>query len=440
MKKTKPGDKPETQPAGAPPSGKESAKERKRPVARPLEYYIARLESAKAEAMPRILKSIDKFDRKEVLEKLSAFLSAASSIDALRNSHDAFVHYGAESVPYLETIAANPEERFDVIECVVFSLYAIGEKPKARSLLLQTYLRFKDDSSCNAQIIVDMFEMDLWKEAVDASTYHMSLDAESMGELLSILWEFFDEHLEIEAWLRKQTDNNSKLLIEAIDEVSDSVGEMTVVQNPIEFYKFEEFCQAPGDDGEMRETIFAYNLANTAANFITHYKQENDVDFLDYSKVKGFVFVLVMEAVKFVKSSADGGKKALLCDLDADASALFARDSHSGQYERLFSYFWEDMKLLYRNEQVAPINIDFFAWRMNCLVYGCLRDFIARNGGLVPEINNEDESFIRFVFNLAEEIAGNVEEFVSCGEGKSIFRIDDGTVEFFRQYLKKEKK
>ncbi len=418
----------------------EIKKDRKKAPVKTLEYYLGQLTSAKVEEFEKLFKHISKFDHAEVLSKLSIILETASTINTLRNSHDIFVKYGTRSVEYIDALLNKPGVKFDAVECALFSLHAIGNKSAAQHKLLELYARHKDDNEVNLQIVVDMFELDLLREAVDAADYHMNLGLEQKNELLTVLVEFFEEHLEIESWLRQQIDSKSKKLISIIDDISESFEDMTITQNSIEFFKFEDFLTESYNEKNIRETIFCYDLANNIANYITHYKQENYLDFLDYSQIKGFVFCLVRDSIELIKNSAEGGHGSLLCDLDSDAAALFLKDTSKSQFERLYSFFWDDMKLIYGPEGIQPINIDFFAWKMNCQVYSSLRDFISNNGGISPDINSEDESFLKFVFNMAEEIVGGVEEFVSCTSEKTIFKIDETTVEYFKQLIKKNKK
>ena len=425
-------------PAEKPPA--EIKKARKKAPVKTLEYYLGQLTNSKIEEFEKIFKHISKFDHQDVLSSLSIILENASTIDTLRNAHDVFVKYGEKSEEYLNKILNKPGVKFDAVECALFSLHAIGNKTAARKKLLELYSQYKNDNDVNLQIVVDMFELDLLKEAVEAASYHMNLGLEEKNELLSVLLEFFEEHLEIESWLRQQNDNHSKSLISMIDDISESLEDMTITQNAIEFFKFEDFLTESYNEKNIHETIFCYDLANNIANYITHYKQENYLDFLDYSQIKGFVFCLVRDCIELIKNSAEGGRSSLLCDLDSDAAALFLKDTAKSQFERLYGFFWDDMKLIYGPEGIQPINIDFFAWKMNCQVYTSLRDFISNNGGIMPDINSEDENFLKFVFNISEEIVGGVEEFVSCTNEKTIFKIDETTVAYFKQLIKKNKK
>lgn len=418
----------------------ETKKERKKAPAKTLDHYMALLTNAKAAEFEKIFKNISKFDHAEVLSATSTMLENASTIDTLRNVHDVFVKFGKRSLEYIGRLLEKPGVKFDAVECALFSLHAIGNKSDARNKLLELYTRYKDDNDVNLQIVIDMFELDLLKEAVDAADYHMNLGLDQKNELLTVLMEFFEEHLEIESWLRQQNDAKSRNLISIIDDISESMEDMTITQNSIEFFKFEDFLNDGYNEKNIHETIFCYDLANNIANYIAHYKQENYLDFLDYSHIKGFVFCLVRDSIELIKNSAEGGRSSLLCDLDSDASTLFSKDTTKSQFERLYSFFWDDMKLIYGPEGIQPINIDFFAWKMNCQVYTSLRDFISNNGGITPDVNSEDESFLKFVFNISEEIVGGVEEFVSCTNEKTIFKIDETTVAYFKQLIKKNKK
>ncbi|HNY13178.1 MAG TPA: hypothetical protein PKK26_16435 [Candidatus Wallbacteria bacterium] len=418
----------------------EIKKERKKTPVKNLDYYLNQLANSKVEEFEKIFKYLSKFDHVEVLSKLSVILESASTIDTLRNAHDVFVKYGEKSIEYINAMLDKPGVKFDAVECALFSLHAIGNKSAAQKKLLELYSRYKNDNDVNLQIVIDMFELDLLKEAVDAAAYHMSLGLEQKNELLSVLVEFFEEHLEIESWLRQQNDANSKNLISIIDDIAESFEDMTITQNSIEFFKFEDFLTESYSEKNIPETIFCYDLANNIANYITHYKQENYLDFLDYSQIKGFVFCLVRDSIELIKNSAEGGRASLLCDLDSDAAALFLKDTAKSQFERLYSFFWDDMKLIYGPEGIQPINIDFFAWKMSCQVYTSLREFISNTGGITPDINSEDENFLKFVFNISEEIVGGVEEFVSCTNEKTIFKIDESTVAYFKQLIKKNKK
>lgn len=394
-----------------------------------LDNYIRRLADTKKEKLDRLLKMMSKFDERIVLTKLCSFLEHNTTMDGYRNAHDAIVGYGAKAVPYLEKLYQKVSLKFDAQECVIYALFAVGARASAASKLAGLYSQYKDDERYNLQIIIDMFELDMMNEAVAAGLEFAAKSDEHKIEFISMMLEFFEGHLEVEAWLRKQTDGNSRKLINMLDDYSESFENMSVTRDNIEFFKFEEFVTSD-KSVPVEQMVYCYEMSNLVANYITAYKEENDINFMPYNGIKGFVFMLMKNAVELIKALS-GPALPVLCDLDADASQLFAKDTQKLQYEKLFEFFWRDMKLIY-GDPVKPVNIDYFAWRMLCLTYTTLLDYVQSARGYPVDREEDDELFLNFVFGVSEEVAGNIEEYISCdGGGESVFAIDAATLNYF---------
>lgn len=420
-----------------------------------IDACLVKLKTAEIEDIPKILQKLKKFNDEQVLDALSLFIENASTDEEFHNAHDIFNAYGEKSRPYLEKLFQNNKDNFSIHECVIYSLFSLGYKADAQQKILALYEEHKAESGeTTLQIIVDMFEIELYKEALKASTDFMNRGFEELNMILAVLLEFFESHLEIESWLRQQNDPDARNLIKTLDEVNDSIGELTLDRDSLEFFKIEDFMGGGFEEQNINELIFCYDLANSIANFVISYKEENYIDFLSHPQIKEFVFGLIPPIMETIKISArhDG----ILCDLEAPADELFKKDRLKETYERLFTFFWEDMKLIYGGEnEIAAINIDYFAWKISCTVYNSLKEFITKNGGIVSQLNNEDESFIKFIFNISEEIVTNVEEYVTCpssekdngdnnsnGGGTSdiIFNVDEHTVKMFKDMIRKAPK
>jgi len=400
-----------------------------------IELIIERLVEADEADVPKLFTELSAQPDDEVLEKLAAALAKAKTATAFHNIHDVFVMYGQKSVRHLESLYSSGRKRSEVIECIIFSLFDIGEKQSARDKIVKLYEDLKKDDTAAMQLIVDMFEFELLKNAVDAAAEYINRGYEQKIQLIESLMDFFEEHLEIEARLRQQNDSNSRTLIAILDEVSDGLSDLSISRDGLEFFKFEDFITAIGSDN-IKEAIFCYEISNAMANFITRYKEENDIEFLGYTSVGGFVFGLSGSILSLIKKmAAEPG--SILCDLDAPADDLFEKDSHKNQFEKMYSAFWEDMRLIYGGP-AEPTNIDYFAWKTACLVHSAIREFVTRQGGIFPSENCEDDSLIRFIFDVSEEIVSYTEEFVSCSD-EGLFRIDDETVKFYEELLKQPK-
>jgi hypothetical protein len=402
-----------------------------------LDNYIRRLADTKKEKLDKLVKMISKFDERVVLTKLCSFLEHNATIDGFRNAHDIIVSYGPKSIGYLEKLYQKPGLRFEVSECVIFALYALGDKNSSNAKLLELYKTLKDDERYNLQIIIDMYELDLLNEAVAASLDFIRRGEEHKIEFVSTILEFFEGHLEVEAWIRKQSDANCRRLINMLDDYSESFENMNVTRDNIEFFKFEDFISADKET-PVEQMIYCYEMSNLVANYITSFKEENDINFMPYNNIKGFVFLLMTNSVELIKTLS-GPAFPVLCDMDADASPLFAKDSFKSQYEKLFSFFWSDMKLIY-GDNVKPVNIDYFAWRMLCLTYTTLRDYLQKTPDYHLEKDEDDEAFVDFIFGVSEEVTGNVEEYIFCDGGQTVFAVDEITLNFFKDLMKQNQK
>ncbi len=399
-----------------------------------LDNYIRRLADTKKEKLDKLIKMMSKFDERIVLPKLCSFLEHNTTLDGYRNAHDAIVSYGAKAVPYLEKLYQKPTMKFESLECVVFALYAVGARASSGEKLAALYKTFGNDERYNLQIIIDMFELDLMSEAVLASLEFVSKSDEHKIEFVSMMLEFFEGHLEVEAWLRKQTDANSRKLIGLLDDYSESFENMSVTRDNIEFFKFEEFI-TPDKSDAIEQMVYCYEMSNLVANYITSYKEENDINFMPYINIKGFVFLLMNNVVGLIRTLSSP-TIPVLCDLDADSTQLFAKDTQKMQYEKLYAFFWRDMKMIY-GDVVKPVNIDYFAWRTLCLTYSTLLDFVQSTQDFPVDKEEDDEKFVNFVFGVSEEIAGNIEEYIACdGSGESVFAIDDATLNYFNELMK----
>lgn len=403
-----------------------------------LDNYIRRLADTKKEKLDKLVKLISKFDERVVLTKLCSFLEHNTTIDGFRNAHDILVGYGVKSINYLEKLYQKPGLRFEASECIVFALYALGDKNSSNAKLLDLYKNLKNDEQYNLQIIIDMYELDLINEAVAASLDFMGRSEEHKIEFVSTILEFFEGHLEVEAWIRKQNDTNCRRLINMLDDYSESFENMSVTRDNIEFFKFEDFISADKET-PVEQMIYCYEMSNLVANYITSFKEENDINFMPYNNIKGFVFLLMSNSVELIKTLSSPAFP-VLCDLEADASQLFSKDSFKSQYEKLFSFFWGDMKLIY-GDIIKPVNIDYFAWRMLCLTYSTLRDYLQKTPDYHLDKDEDDELFVNFVFGVAEEVTGNVEEYIFCdGSGGTVFAVDEITLNYFSDLMKQNQK
>lgn len=408
---------------------------RKKESPGPAEQIVARLVETDEADVKKFFDELSALPEEEVFEKLVHALAKAKSATAFHNLHDIFVLYGQRSVGHLEKFYSSGRRKNEAIECLIFSLYDIGEKQSAREKLVRLYEELKKDDLAALQLIIDMFEFELLKNAVDAATEYIARGYDQKIQMIESLLDFFEEHLEIEARLRQQSDSNSRALIAILDEVSDGLNDLSISRDSLEFFKFEDFLSAIGGDN-IKEAIFCYEVSNALANFITRYKEENDIEFLGYTAVGGFVFELSRPVLNLIKKmAAEPG--AVLCDLDAPAADLFEKDAQRNQLEKMYSAFWEDMRLIYGGP-AEPTNIDFFAWKTSCLIHSSLREFVARSGGIFPRENSEDDQMVRFIFDVSEEIVSYTEEYVSCSED-GIFRIDEETVKFYEELVKQPK-
>ncbi|OQA77411.1 MAG: hypothetical protein BWY32_02458 [bacterium ADurb.Bin243] len=399
-----------------------------------LDNYIRRLADTKKENLEKLIKMMSKFDERIVLTKLCSFLEHAATIDGLRNAHDAIVSYGVKALPYLEKLYQKAGLKFEALECIVFAIFAIGARRSSNEKLVELYKKYKDDEQYNLQVIIDMFELELLSEAVAASLEFIQKSDEHKIEFISMMLEFFEGHLEVEAWLRKQNDSGCRKLITLLDDYSESFENMSVTRDNIEFFKFEEFLGADRN-APLEEIIYCYEMSNLVANYITSYKEENDINFMPYNHIKGFVYLLMNNAVELIKNLS-GPAFPILSDLDAEAAQLFSKDSQKLQYEKLYAFFWQDMKLIY-GDVIKPVNIDYFAWRMLCLTYSTALDYIQKTEQYSITKDEDDEAFISFVFGVSEEIAGNIEEYlVSDGSGGNVFAVDEATLNYFSGLIK----
>ncbi len=399
-----------------------------------LDNYIRRLAGTKKENLDKLVKTISKFDWRIVLTKLCSFLEHNTTVDGFRNAHDVIISYGNKAIAFLEKLYQKPELRFETVECALFALYELGAVKLAKDKLRALYLTFKNDERYNLQIIIDMFELDMPLEAAAAGLEYMSAGDENRFEFVSMMLDFFESHLEVEAWLRKQNDTSCRKLISIIDDYADSFENMSVSRDNIEFFKFEDFI-TPDKKIPVEQIVYSYEMANLVANYITAFKEESDINFMPYNNIKGFVFILINNSIDLIQSFSSP-VFPVLCDLDAEASHLFAKDSYKLRYEKLFSFFWRDMKLIY-GDVIKPVNIDYFAWRTLCLTYGTLRDYLQKMPEYHINKDEDDDQFVNFIFGVSEEIAGNIEEYIQCDGSGNIFMLDEESRNYFNDLIEK---
>lgn len=279
-------------------------------------------------------------------------------------------------------------------------------KVDTAAALAALYEARKDELPDAAECAVSMIETGhpAWVKRV---VEQFSRSVEHAAEMAYQLRIFFEDHPEAAKELESSGSPEARLVLERYREALELLTEERDGEDEIAFFAEDDVAWP---DESVR--AFLTEIGNHIANTLLAMKEEEELEFLDYSGVRDFARRLAPAALALARAeSVEGG---LIDEPDELFPESLAADPDRERNPELWLEFERYLQEMYGDRDLY--NIDVFMWRM---VAAC-RDLVdARAFGMVDLEKRE-----RFIVDLAAAVTGRVEECLTC-ERECPFKLDN---------------
>lgn len=344
--------------------------------------------------------------RKEIEGRsdLAALFRETLLEDLREREFDALVTLLSAFPAVIETLLASPDD-FPFVACRCLLDAAREAKLDTAKPLSALYKARKEEFPDGAECAVSMLETGhpAWVKTVLEQFSHSVDHAAEMAYQLRI---FFEDNADTAKELETSESPEVRLVLARYREALDLLADEREGEDEIEFFAEADIAT---DDEPVK--TFLFEVGNHIANTLLAMKDEEELEFLDYSAVRDFARRLAPLALLLArKESMEGG---LLDDPDELHLESLAADPDREKSPELWLEFERYLQEMYGDRDLY--RIDVFMWRAVAIV----RDLVdARVFGMIDGDKRE-----RFIVDLSAALTGRIEECLSC-EKECPFHLD----------------